>query len=55
MWNKAKIYGRWTETLLQRDKRELLNIAWQSIKECFGIDAMFDNSVGLLLDQALTH
>ena len=50
MWNNTKIYGRWTETLLQRDKRELLNIAWQTIKERFGIDAVFDNSVGLLLD-----
>ena len=50
MWSNAKIYGRWTETLLQRDKIELLNVAWQSIKECFGIDAVFDNSAGLLLD-----
>ena len=50
MWNNTKIYGRWTEALLQRDKRELLNIAWQTIKERFGIDAVFDNSAGLLLD-----
>ena len=50
VWNNTEIYGRWTETLLQRDKRELLNIAWQTIKERFGIDAVFDNSVGLLLD-----
>ena len=49
MWNNTKIYGRWTETLLQRDKRELLNAAWQTIKERFGIDAVSDNSVGLLL------
>ena len=50
MWNNTKIHGRWTEALLQRDKRELPNIAWQSITECFGIDAVSDNSVGPLLD-----
>ena len=50
MWNNTKVYGRWTETLFQRDKWEFLNIAWQIIKERFGIDAVFDNSVGLLLD-----
>ena len=50
MWSNTKIYGRWTGTLLQRDKRELLNIAWHIIKERFGIDAVFDNSVGFLLD-----
>ena len=50
MWNNTKIYGRWTETLLQRDKGELLNFAWQTIKERFGIDLAFDNSVGLMLD-----
>jgi len=49
-WNDTKITGRWTETLLQRDKRELLNIAWQAVKEKFGIDAVFDNTQGLLLD-----
>ena len=50
MWNITKIYGRWTETLLQRDKRELLNIAWQTVKERCGIDAVFGDSAGLLLD-----
>ena len=49
-WNDTKIMGRWTETLQQRDKREILNIAWQAIKEKFGIDAVFDNNQGLLLD-----
>ena len=49
-WNNTKITGRWTETLLQRDKREILNIAWQAVKEKFGIEAVFDNTQGLLLD-----
>ena len=35
---------------MQRDKRELLNIAWQVIKEKFGIEAVFDNNQGLQLD-----
>ena len=50
MWNNIRISGRWTETHMQRDKRELLNIAWQCIKEKFGIDAVADNAAGLLLD-----
>ena len=49
-WNDTKIMGRWTETLMQRDKRELPNIAWQVIKEKFGIEAVFDNNQGLQLD-----
>ena len=49
-WNDTKIMGRWTETLMQRDKRELLNTAWQVIKEKFGIEAVFDNNQGLQLD-----
>ena len=49
-WNDTKVTGRWTETLLQRDKREILNIAWQAVKEKFGIQAVFDNNQGLLLD-----
>ena len=35
---------------MYRDKRELLIIAWQAIKEKFGIEAVFDNNQGLLLD-----